>query len=190
MYKFLKVKDVVRILFRMFMMDLKEVVKIVFREIYEGIYDRDEGVVLVIFDVEEISEGVIVLGDGVIYYEVIFNVFVWELRNQEVVEGEVVEMMFYGVFIRIGLMDGFVYISQFMDDYVVFDEKNRQFIGKEINRVFKFGDYVRVRIIGVSVKSRVIRENKINMMMCQFGFGKFEWIEKEKKKVKEEFKGE
>lgn len=81
MYKFLKVKDVVRILFRMFMMDLKEVVKIVFREIYEGIYDRDEGVVLVIFDVEEISEGVIVLGDGVIYYEVIFNVFVWELRN-------------------------------------------------------------------------------------------------------------
>lgn len=49
---------------------------------------------------------------------------------------------------------------------------------------------MRARIIGVSVKSRVIRENKINMTMRQPGLGKFEWIEKEKKKAKEESKGE
>ncbi|BAD85888.1 DNA-directed RNA polymerase, subunit E' [Thermococcus kodakarensis KOD1] len=190
MYKLLKVKDVVRIPPRMFTMDPKEAAKIVLRETYEGIYDRDEGVVLAILDVEEISEGVIVPGDGATYHEAIFNVLVWEPRNQEVVEGEVVEMMPYGAFIRIGPMDGLVHISQLMDDYVVFDEKNRQFIGKETNRVLKLGDYVRARIIGVSVKSRVIRENKINMTMRQPGLGKFEWIEKEKKKAKEESKGE
>ncbi len=135
MYKLLKVKDVVRIPPRMFTMDPKEAAKLVLRETYEGIYDRDEGVVLAILDVEEISEGgVIVPGDGATYHEVIFNVLVWEPRNQEVVEGEVVEMMPYGAFIRIGPMDGLVHISQLMDDYVVFDEKNRQFIGKETNR--------------------------------------------------------
>ncbi len=135
MYKLLKVKDVVRIPPRMFTMDPKEAAKIVLRETYEGIYDRDEGVVLAIIDVEEISEGVIVPGDGgATYHEAVFNVLVWEPSVHEVVEGEVVEMMPYGAFIRIGPMDGLVHISQLMDDYVVFDEKNRQFIGKETNR--------------------------------------------------------
>jgi DNA-directed RNA polymerase subunit E' len=184
MYKLLKVKDVVRIPPRMFTMDPKEAAKLVLRETYEGIYDRDEGVILSVIDVEEISEGVIVPGDGATYHEVIFDVLVWKPEVHEVVEGEVVEMMPYGAFIRVGPMDGLVHISQLMDDYVVFDEKNRQFIGKETKRVLKLGDYVRARIIGVSIKSRVIRENKINMTMRQPGLGKFEWIAKEKKKAK------
>ncbi|WP_297509149.1 DNA-directed RNA polymerase [Thermococcus sp.] len=186
MYRLLKVKDVVRIPPRMFTMDPKEAAKLVLRETYEGIYDRDEGVVLSVIDVEEIGEGVIVPGDGATYHEVVFTVLMWTPRHHEVVEGEVVDVAPYGAFIRIGPMDGLVHISQLMDDYVVFDEKNRQFIGKETKRILKLGDPVRARIIAVSVKSRVIRENKIGLTMRQPGLGKFDWIEKEKRKAKEE----
>ena len=186
MYKLLKIKDVVRIPPRMFTMDPKEAAKLVLRETYEGIYDRDEGVILAVMDVEEIGQGVIVPGDGATYHEVIFNVLVWKPEMHEVVEGEVIDIAPYGAFIRIGPMDGLVHISQLMDDYVVFDEKNKQFVGKESGRILKLGDDVRARIIAISVKSRVIRENKIGLTMRQPGLGKREWIEKEKKKAKEE----
>ncbi len=186
MYRLLKVKDVVRIPPKMFTMDPKEAAKIVLRETYEGIYDREEGVILSIVDVEDIGQGVIVPGDGATYHEVTFTVLVWTPEHHEVVEGEVVDVAPYGAFVRIGPMDGLVHISQLMDDYVVFDEKNRQFIGKETKRILKLGDVVRARIIAVSVKSRVIRENKIGLTMRQPGLGKLEWIEKEKRKAKEE----
>ena len=82
-------------------------------------------------------------------------------------------------------MDGLVHISQLMDDYVVFDEKNKQFLGKEKKYLLKLGDEVRARIIAVSGKSKIIRENKIGLTMRQPGLGKFEWIEKEMRKSKE-----
>ena len=185
MYKLLKIKDVVRIPPRMFTMDPKEAAKKVLRETYEGIYDRDEGVILAVMEVEEVGQGVIVPGDGATYHEVLFDVLVWKPEMHEVVEGEVIDVAPYGAFIRIGPMDGLVHISQLMDDYVVFDEKNKQFIGKETNRVLKLGDYVRARVIAVSVKSRVIRENKVGLTMRQPGLGKRDWIEKEKRKEKE-----
>ncbi|WP_297504072.1 DNA-directed RNA polymerase [Thermococcus sp.] len=185
MYKLLTIKDVVRIPPRMFTMDPKEAAKAVLREAYEGIYDRDEGVVLAVMDVREVGQGVIVPGDGATYHEVIFDVIVWKPEMHEVFEGEVIDVAPYGAFIRIGPMDGLVHISQLMDDYVVFDEKNKQFIGKETNRTLKLGDYVRARVIAVSVKSRVIRENKVGLTMRQPGLGKRDWIEREKRKEKE-----
>ncbi|WP_297420872.1 DNA-directed RNA polymerase [Thermococcus sp.] len=185
MYKLLTIKDVVRIPPRMFTMDPKEAAKAVLREAYEGIYDRDEGVVLAVMDVREVGQGVIVPGDGATYHEVIFDIIVWKPEMHEVFEGEVIDVAPYGAFIRIGPMDGLVHISQLMDDYVVFDEKNKQFIGKETNRTLKLGDYVRARVIAVSVKSRVIRENKVGLTMRQPGLGKRDWIEREKRKEKE-----
>ncbi|MDI3475324.1 MAG: DNA-directed polymerase subunit [Thermococcaceae archaeon] len=182
MYKLLKVKDVVRIPPKMFTMDPREAAKKVLREAYEGVYDRDEGVVLAVLDVEEIGQGVIVPGDGATYHEAVFDVLVWKPEMHEVLEGEVIDVAPYGAFIRIGPMDGLVHISQLMDDYVVFDEKNKQFVGKETKRILKLGDEVRARIIAISVKSRVIRENKIGLTMRQPGLGKREWIEKEKRK--------
>ncbi|ASJ10389.1 DNA-directed RNA polymerase [Thermococcus sp. P6] len=185
MYKLLKVQDVVRIPPRMFTMDPKDAAKLVLRETYEGIYDRDEGVVLGIMDVEKIGKGIVVPGDGATYHEVVFTVLVWKPEMHEIVEGEVIDVAPYGAFIRIGPVDGLVHISQLMDDYVVFDEKNKQFLGKETKRILKLGDEVRARIIAISVKSRVIRENKIGLTMRQPGLGKKDWIEKEKRKEAE-----
>lgn len=182
MYKLLTVKDVVRIPPQKFMKDPKEAAKEELRETYEGIYDKDEGVILAVLDVKEISEGTIVPGDGATYHEAVFDVLVWKPELHEVVDGEIIDAVQYGTFIRIGPMDGLVHVSQLMDDYVVFDEKNKQFVGKESKRILKMGDKVRARIIAISVKSKIIRENKIGLTMRQPGLGKFDWIEKEKRK--------
>ncbi|CAB50589.1 DNA-directed RNA polymerase [Pyrococcus abyssi] len=185
MYKIVTVKDVVRIPPRMFTMDPKEAAMLVLRETYEGKYDKDEGVILSIVEVKEVGDGIIVPGDGATYHEVVFDVLVWEPKQQEVVEGTVVDAVPFGAFVRIGPMDGLVHISQLMDDYVVYDERNKQFVGKEKKYLLKIGDAVRARIITVSAKSRIIRENRIGLTMRQPGLGKFEWIEKEKRKEKE-----
>ncbi|AEH25008.1 DNA-directed RNA polymerase [Pyrococcus yayanosii] len=185
MYKLVTVKDVVRIPPRMFTMDPKEAAKIVLRETYEGTYDRDDGVILAILEVKEVGDGIIVPGDGATYHEAVFDVLVWKPEMHEVVEGIVVDAAPFGAFIRIGPMDGLVHISQLMDDYVVFDERNKQFVGKEKKYLLKVGDEVRARIIAISDKSRIIRENKIGLTMRQPGLGKFDWIEKEKRKEKE-----
>ena len=183
MYKLLRIKDIVRIPPKRFTMDPREAAKIVLREAYEGIYDKDEGVVLAVLEGHEMSEGAIIHGDGATYHEVVFDVLVWKPEMHEVVEGEVIDVVPYGAFIRIGPMDGLVHISQLMDDYVVFDEKNAQFVGKEKGHILKLGDVVRARIIAISEKSKIIRENKIGLTMRQPGLGKFDWIEKEKRKA-------
>ncbi|AAL80380.1 DNA-directed RNA polymerase [Pyrococcus furiosus DSM 3638] len=188
MYKIVTVKDVVRIPPTMFTMDPKEAAKIILRETYEGTYDKDEGVILSILEVKDIKDGIIIPGDGATYHEVVFDVLVWEPKIHEVVEGYVADVMPFGAFIRIGPIDGLVHISQLMDDYVVYDERNKQFVGKEKKYLLKIGDLVRARIINISAKSKVIRENRIGLTMRQPGLGKFEWIEKEKKKEKEEGK--
>ncbi|WP_048150041.1 DNA-directed RNA polymerase [Palaeococcus ferrophilus] len=185
MYRLITVKDVVRIPPSKFTLDPKEAAREELKLAYEGIYDRDEGVVLSVLDVRELSEGVIVPGDGATYHEAVFDVLVWSPELHEVVEGEVVDVTQYGAFIRIGPLDGLVHISQLMDDYVVFDEKNKQFVGKESHQILQLGDEVRARIIAVSVKSKIVRENKVGLTMRQPGLGKPDWIAKQKRKEKE-----
>ena len=182
MYKVLTIKDVVRIPPKKFTMDPREAAREELKLTYEGIYDKDEGVILSVLDIKEITEGRIVPGDGATYHEVVFDVLVWKPELHEVVEGEVVDITQYGAFIRIGPLDGLVHISQLMDDYVVYDEKNKQFVGKESKNILKLGDYARARIIAISAKSKVVRENKIGLTMRQPGLGKFEWIAKQKRR--------
>lgn len=97
---------------------------------------------------------------------------------QEVVEGEVVDVAEFGIFVRIGPMDALAHVSQIMEDYISYDRKQGVLIGKESRRSIKSGDRVRARIIAVSMKGKP----KIGLTMKQPGLGKIEWIEEEVKK--------
>ena len=103
----------------------------------------------------------------------------------EVVEGEVVDVVEFGVFVRLGPLDGLIHISQIMDDYVSYDPKREAIIGKETGRVIEKGDKVRARIVAVSLREARKRGSKIALTMRQPGLGKLEWIEEDKKKKKE-----
>lgn len=100
----------------------------------------------------------------------------------EVVEGEVVEIVDFGSFIRLGPLDGLVHVSQICDDYISYEQVGNRFIGKETGKILEVGDTVRAKIIAVSLGTG--RSGKLGLTMRQHFLGKSEWIEED---VEEEY---
>ena len=185
MYQIIEAKEVIAVPATKFDMDVEESVKESLQEKFEGNITNDTGVCLGITTIDNIGEGKILPGDPSAHYDVTFKILCWMPKNQEIVEGEVVDITEWGVFVRIGPIDGLIHISQVMDDYVSYDDKNAQLVGKESKRVLKVKDKVRARIISVSLKE----QNKIGLTMRQPFLGNQKWgIAAEKVEEKEEEK--
>lgn len=180
MYKLLTVEDKVRVDPMKFNLGLKEAIKSSLQDTWEGVTDERLGVALAVVSVGDVGEGKIITGDGAIHYPVTFDLLTYKPENHEVVKGEVIDVTEFGVFVRIGPIDGMIHVSQIMDDFVSYDPKNNTFTGKETNRNIREGDVVRARIISVSME----REYKIGLTTRQAGLGVFRWLEEEKKKKK------
>jgi len=174
MYQIVTIEDVVRVPPAKFGLDLNEALKASIGEKMEGKLDMQIGIVLSVIDIDEVGEGKIIPGDGAVHYTAKFKVLSWMPREHEIVEGEVVDITEFGAFIRIGAIDGLVHISQVMDDYVSYDEKNSQLAGRESHRILKQGDGVRARIISISFKE----QNKIGLTMRQPYLGALQWSDK------------
>ncbi|MBP2172495.1 DNA-directed RNA polymerase [Methanococcus voltae] len=180
MYKILTIEDTIRIPPKMFGNPLKENVQKVLMEKYEGILDKELGFILAIEDIDQISEGDIIYGDGAAYHDTTFNILTYEPEVHEIIEGEIVDIVEFGAFIRLGPLDGLIHISQVMDDYVAFDPQREAIIGKETGKVLEKGDKVRARIVAVSLKEDRKRGSKIALTMRQPALGKLEWLEEQK----------
>ena len=180
MYKIVTVEDTVRVPPNRFSEPLNEVIIDVIRKNYVGLTDKDVGTVLVITEVKEVGVGRVIMGDGASYHDVTFEALVYKPELNEVVLGEVVEIVEFGAFIRLGPIDGLVHVSQVMDDFVGYDKKKGALYGKESKRSLKEGDKVRARIVSVSLR-RGAKGGKIGLTMRQPGLGKLEWIEEARK---------
>jgi len=179
MYKVVTVRDTVRVPPSRFEEPLEEVALDILRKSYEGSTDKDLGVILAITEVKEIGIGRIIMGDGASYHDVTFEALVYKPELNEVVLGEVVEIVEFGGFLRLGPIDGLVHVSQVMDDFVGYDKKKGVLYGKETRRSLREGDKVLARIVTVSMKKGA-RAGKIGLTMRQPGLGKLEWIEEER----------
>jgi len=102
---------------------------------------------------------------------------------QEIVEGEVVEVADFGAFVRIGPIDALLHVSQLIDDFISYDEKQGVLLGKETKRKLMSGDELRVRITAASL-GKAGSSGKIGVTARQPFLGKLEWIEQEIQKVK------
>ncbi len=173
MYKIIDVKDTVRVDPEKFNMGLKDSVYESLKEKYEGLLKPKMGFILSIEEVGDIGEGKVLPEDGAAYYPVEFEMLVFEPQEHEVVVGEVVDVTEFGGFVRIGPIDALIHISQVMDDYVNYDEKNDSLDGKESGKRLKNGDLVRARIISVSYS----KDNKVGLTMKQPRLGALKWIE-------------
>ena len=140
--------------------------------------DKRLGVILKVIGAEKIEEGKIFPGDGAIFYPVTYKILVYFPELHEVVKGQVIDVTEFGVFVRIGPLDGMVHVSQIMDDFVSFDQKHSVFSGRESKRVLKNNDTVRARIVSISLG----KEYKIGITTRQPGLGALNWVETEKKK--------
>lgn len=180
MYKIITVTDRVRVPPEKLGKNVKQSVKEAIADKLEGTIDPKVGVILAVVDVEKIGEGKIVPTDAGVHYQTTFKLLVYKPELQEVVQGEVIDNTEFGAFVRLGPLDGLVHISQLMDDYVSYDNKNAVFLGKESKRTLREGDKVRGRIISISFTE----QQKIGLTMRQPGLGAIQWIEAEKKKKK------
>ncbi|GAA5818939.1 MAG: DNA-directed RNA polymerase [Methanobrevibacter sp. CfCl-M3] len=183
MYYLSKIQDTVRIPPYKFEDPLEEVVIETLNETYNGVLDRNLGLLVSVNNVEDIGEGKIIMGDGASYHDVVFDAIFYKPELQEIIKGHVIEISEFGAFVRFGPMDGLVHVSQVTDDYINYDGKRGALLGKESNKVIGEGDDVRARIVAISLKGKTTKETKIGLTMRQVGLGKLEWIEAEKKKV-------
>jgi DNA-directed RNA polymerase subunit E' len=182
MYKILTVSDKIRVPPSNFDMDIENAVKQSLEKRWEGLIEKDIGIILSVVDIKDMGEGRILPGDGAIYYPVQFRILAYSPELHEVVKGFVIDVTEFGAFARIGPLDGMVHVSQIMNDFVSYDQKNATFNGRESKRVLKEKDSIRARIISVSLAAR---QYKIGLTTRQFGLGADGWVDAEKKRLRE-----
>ena len=187
MYYKIELRDSVRVPPHMFGLDPVKSMKEILDKEYVGRIDSDMGIIVAAIDVKDIGDSYIIPGDGGAYYDTTFTMLTYKPKLQEIVEGEFKEIAEFGAFISIGPIDGLVHVSQIMEDFVNYNEKEQQFNGKESKRNLKLGDKVRARVVTISKKSTLL-DTKIGLTMRQPGLGTPEWLEADAKKAKKKEK--
>ena len=182
MYMLTEVEKIVRIPPVELKEDIDKVIDNLTWETYEGRLGEDKTFTVLIRNVRTVGPGRIVHGDGAVYQTVKFDQVVFKPRENEVVEGVVVEILKFGAFVRFGPLDGLLHISQVMDDRVDIDETNQRLVGKETGRYLAVGDVVKARVVSIDLNEKNPQDSKIGLTMRQPGLGKIEWLEEDHKK--------
>jgi len=182
MFKLITLQDTIRIPPETFGSPLEQVGRDQVKTKYEGIVDEELGYVIAVTKVEVSPIGKIIPGDGATYHKVTFSLLTFYPIIQEIVEGDVVEIADFGAFVRIGPVDALLHVSQLIDDYMSYDEKQGVLLGKETKRKLTSGDQLRVRITAVSL-GRAGSSGKIGVTARQPFLGKLEWLKLDSSKI-------
>ena len=193
MFKLITLEDTIRIPPEKFEQSIETVGHEQLRIKFDGMVDEELGYVIAVTDIKVNPIGKIIPGDGATYHKAEFSLLTFYPMIQEIVEGEVVEIADFGAFVRVGPIDALLHVSQLLDDFISYDERQGVLMGKETRRKLATGDHVRVRITAVSL-GRGGNSGKIGVTARQPFLGKLEWIkeglEKRKGPIEAEKKGE
>ena len=181
MFYKVKVEDHVRLLPVNFGNDLRQSLIEQIKEKYSGYISQELGFVIDVAGIVEIGEGTIIPGDGASYYHTTFELLTFEPEMQEIVKGSIRDIADFGAFITMGPVDGMIYISQTMNDFVSFS-KEKTLSGKDTNRNLRVNDICQARVIAISYKDPA--NPKLGLTMRQQGLGKDDWIEADFAKAK------
>jgi DNA-directed RNA polymerase subunit E' len=175
LYKKYTISDTFKLPPEQFGNNLEEVAAEVLQRKYEGLIDKEMGVVVAIFNVRDISDGQIYPGDPSTHHDVRFDAVMFMPTVDEIVNGEVSELVEFGTFVRIGPMEGLVHVSQIANDFLSFDKKVPAFTSKKSGKSIKKGDAVIAKVSTVSMK-KTVKDSKLALTMKPDGLGKIEWI--------------
>ena len=184
MFKLITLQDTIRIPPETFGNPLEAVGRQQVKTKYEGVVDEELGYVIAVTGVDVSPIGKIIPGDGATYHKVSFSLLTFYPVIQEIVEGDVVEIADFGAFVRIGPVDALLHVSQLMDDFISYDEKQGVLLGKETKRKLSSGDQVRVRITAVSL-GRAGSSGKIGVTARQPFLGKLDWLKLDASEAKQ-----
>ena len=161
---------------------VEEVLLDLCRQKYENTVAPATGMIVAVSQVRPSSLGRIIPGDGAVYMDVDFQALTFKPLDGEIVEGEVVEVTKFGVFIRIGCTDALCHVSQLADDYFSFSPGSKGIrVGRESGRDLRLSDKVRAKVITASVDHVSM---KIAVSMRQKGLGAIRWMEEPNNKTK------
>jgi DNA-directed RNA polymerase subunit E' len=180
MYKRARLKDTVEVPPEHLADVSPGLVKRLLQDKLEGRMDENVGSIVTVTDVHDIGEGAVLPNRPGVYYEADFDALTFDPEMQEVIDGEVVEVVSFGAFVGIGPVDGLLHVSQISDEYLAFDEEGQQLASRESNQTLGVGDSVRARIVTKSIDERNPRESKIGLTAKQPGLGKHGWLEAER----------
>jgi DNA-directed RNA polymerase subunit E' len=182
MYMLTQAERVVRIAPANLKSNIDDVIDALTQESFEGRFGEDKALTVLTTKVEPVGPGRIVHGDGAVYQTVRYEQLVFKPRDNEIIEGVVVEVVKFGAFVRFGPIDGLLHISQIMDDRVDVDADNQRLVGKDTNRTLGLGDRVKARVVSIDLNEKNPADSKIGLTMRQPGLGKIEWLEEDRKK--------
>jgi DNA-directed RNA polymerase subunit E' len=182
MYKRARLKDTVEVPPEYLADVSPELVKHLLQDKLEGRMDEDVGSVVSVIEVHDIGDGAVIPNRPGVYYEAEFDALTFDPQMQEVVDGEVVEVVNFGAFVGIGPVDGLLHVSQISNEYLAFDDENQALSSRDSNRMLSVGDSVRTRIVTKSVDERNPRDSKIGLTAKQPGLGKHGWLEEDRQR--------
>ena len=186
MYKRVRLRDTVEVPPR-FLADVsEELVRRLLQSKLEGRMDEDVGSIVSVVSVVDVGEGTVLPNRPGVYYEAEFDALTFDPQMQEVVDGEVVEVVNFGAFVGIGPVDGLLHVSQISDEYLAYNEENQQLASRDSNRTLTVGDAVRARIVTKSIDERNPRDSKIGLTAKQPGLGKHGWLREDRESEEQE----
>jgi len=161
---------------------VNEIFRNVLKDRYEGMVIEGIGYIILLVDYEFNPVGQISPGDGHSYHRVKVKVLSYCPEVNEVVEGRVVEVEEFGVFVRLVTTDALMHVSQITDDYMDYNSSQGILVGRQTKRIIQKNDWVRARVAAVSI-GRGAMTDKIGLTARQPFLGKSEWIEEDIKKL-------
>jgi len=138
-------------------------------ELYEGLIDKNIGVVISVVKIKDVKDGIYVPEDGYFYFETTFDLLVFKPEVNEVVYGIIDSVTTFGAFVNLGVLDALVHISQL--GFNKYQFKDNKIVSEDGKEVFKKGDKVKGRITAVSYKEEI---PKVALTLRQPGLGKIE----------------
>ncbi|MBI4360527.1 DNA-directed RNA polymerase [Candidatus Micrarchaeota archaeon] len=169
-YQLLTFKESVRIPPNLFGQKLDHAALQILRDRFERTVSKDFGIIVSLHHAKIQSEGRVLPGDGAAYFDVEFDALSYVPQVNEVVEGEISEIVEFGAFVRLGPIDGLVHVSQIANDFFSYDKKTQNLVGRESRKTIKKGDVVKAKIATVSLKDTV-PNSKIALTMRPDGGG-------------------
>jgi DNA-directed RNA polymerase subunit E' len=177
MYSQLKMKARIRVPPNLLGKNIKKAVKQSIINELEGVLDPKEGLLLLLIEVKKIGDGVIIPGDGAVYYDTVFTMIAYQPMVQELVEGTITEIAEFGAFVKIGPIEGLIHKSQVMDDFISYSNTGT-LAGRDTKRVVKVNDKIKARVIAANLKN--LQTAKVGLTMRQEGLGAESWGKRKK----------
>ncbi|MHA2502053.1 MAG: DNA-directed RNA polymerase [Candidatus Kariarchaeaceae archaeon] len=180
MYYISTIRSTLRVPPQRFDEDLSEILLELARESLEEHIFEDIGFIVAVLEAGGVETGRLIPGDAGAFYECDFKILSYIPERGEVIEGEVVELIDFGAFIRVSTIDALCHVSQMANDFFSYNSGQGLLIGKQSKLTIRPNDVVRGRIVVVGMQRNAIR---VGVTMRQTGLGKMEWIEEWKEKL-------